>query len=299
MTLPLTGTSAKILPAERTIRGCDPKVTFITVCYRTPGLIRLLLKGVEAAGLQFPFEYILVDNAPGDGTGAMVRERFPWVTVIDAPRNVGFGAGNNLAFKRMRGTYAMLTNPDLTVFPGEIEKLVKFLDDNHDVGFAGPALHNPDGSRQESCYRFPTPMIPVYRRTFLGSLPSGRRAIHHYLMRDALKDNEPTEVDALMGSAILMRRRTLDEIGMFDERYFMYMEEVDICRRAWMNHWRVAYVPSAKLVHYHQRESRIDRPWQILTHKPARAHIVSALYYFWKYRKAKHPHLIPRAIETN
>lgn len=281
------------------VRGSDPKVTFVTVCYRTPGLIRNLLKGVENAALAFPFEYFLVDNAPGDGTGAMVRERFPWVTVIDAPRNVGFGAGNNLALKRARGEYVMLTNPDLTVFQGELEKLVRFLDKNQDVGLAGPALLNPDGTRQESCYRFPTPIIPFYRRTILGRLPSGKRAIHHYLMRDALNANEPSEVDTLMGSAIMIRRKALEEIGYFDEHFFMYMEEVDICRRAWEHQWRVAYVPAAKLVHYHQRESLVDKPWQFLTHKPARAHIVSALYYFWKYRNSKHPHPIAKPIDTN
>jgi len=278
-------------------RGADPKVSFVTVCYRTPGLIRMLLKGVEAANLGFPFEYFLVDNAPGDGTARMVKERFPWVQVIETPRNLGFGAGNNLALKRARGTYAMVVNPDLTVFPDEIEKLVTFMDDHPDVAFSGPALFNPDGTRQDSCYRFPSPMIPVYRRTFLGRSPWGRRAVGYYLMRDAQPIENPTEVDALMGSAILMRRSALDEIGLFDENYFMYFEEMDICRRAWERRWRVAYVPKARLVHYHQRESRIDWPWHLITNRPARAHIISALYYFRKYWRKPHPHLHTKPLE--
>lgn len=279
-----------------TERGADPKVTFVTVCYRTPNWIRMLLKGIENSRLDMPIEYLLVDNAAGDGTGDMVRKKFPWVRMIDAPRNVGFGAGNNLALKKARGEYVMLLNPDVVVFAGELEKLVRFMDDHPDVAFAGPGLHNPDGSRQDSCYRFPSPLIPVYRRTLLGRTPWGRRAVDQYLMRGALVFDRPSEVDALMGSAIIMRRKALDGIGLFDENFFMYMEEVDICRRAWKQGWRVAYVPHARFVHYHHRESRIDWPWQALTHKPARAHITSALYYFWKYRKDKHPHVTIRPI---
>lgn len=278
-------------------RGADPKVSFITVCYKTPGLIRMLLKGVEAAHLKFPFEYFLVNNAPDDGTSQMVKERFSWVQVIDSPRNVGFGAGNNLAIKRARGTHVMLLNPDLTVFTDEIEKLVKFMDEQPDVALAGPALLNPDGTRQDSCYRFPTPMYALYRRTFLGKMPAGKRYVHHFLMRDVRLADQPMEVDVLMGSAIMMRRRALDEIGLFDENFFMYLEEMDICRRAWEKKWRVAYVPQAKLVHYHQRESRIDWPWHLITNRPARAHIVSALYYFRKYWNKSSPHKQQRPIE--
>ncbi len=277
--------------------GPDPKVSFVTVCYRTPGLIRMLLKGIEAANLKFPFEYFLVNNAPDDGTSQMVKERFPWVKVIDAPRNVGFGAGNNFALKRARGAYVMLLNPDLTIFPDELEKLVKFMDEHQDVAFSGPILLNPDGTRQDSCYRFPTPMYALYRRSFLGRTPAGRRYVHHFLMRDVQLDERPLEVDVLMGSAIMMRRTALNEIGLFDENFFMYLEEMDICRRAWEKRWRVAYVPQAKLVHYHQRESHIDWPWHLITNRPARAHIVSALYYFRKYWRKPHPHLQTRPIE--
>jgi len=276
--------------------GAEPLVTFVTVCYRDPHLIRLLLKGVEAANFNFPFEYLLVNNSPGDGTGDMVREKFPWAQVIDAPRNVGFGAGNNIALRRMRGQYAMLVNPDLVIFPGEMEKLLEFINDHPDVGFVGPGLKNPDGSWQDSCYRFPSPIYPLFRRTILGRTPWGRRADNHHLMRDIINREHPMEVDALMGSAILIRRKALDDIGLFDERFFMYLEEFDLCRRAWQNNWRVVYHPCAKFVHYHRRESLVRWPWQIFTHKLARTHLRSAVYYFWKYRSRKHPHLNQRPV---
>lgn len=269
----------------------QPKVTFVTVCYRTPGLVRQLLKGFEAADLPFAFEYILVDNAAGDGTGAMVRERFPWVKVIDRQGNVGFGAGNNLAFREAKGEYVMLVNPDLTVFKGEFEKLLAFADAHPDIGLIGPKVLNPDRTLQRSFHRFPTPLIPVYRRTRLGRTSQGRRAVDTYLMLDADPD-AVQDVDGLFGAAILIRKPALDAIGHFDERFFMYFEDVDLCRRAWEAGWRVTYAPVATFVHYHQRESEAKRFWHIVTNRVLREHLKSAVRYFWKYRGKPHPRAI-------
>lgn len=265
-----------------------PKVSFITVCYRTPGLIRQLLKGVEAAALPFEFEYFLVDNAAGDGTGAMVREEFPWVKIIDKQGNVGFGAGNNLAFREAKGEYVMLVNPDLTFFKGEMEKLLTFADAHPDIGFIGPKLLNPDRSLQRSFHRFPSPLIPVYRRTRLGRTSRGKKKVERYLMLDVDPANVQ-DVDGLFGAAILIRRPALEAIGEFDEKFFMYFEDVDLCRRAWEKGWRVTYAPVAEFVHYHQRESELKHFWDLLMKRVPREHIKSAIYYFWKYRGKGHP----------
>ncbi|MEN9557718.1 MAG: hypothetical protein RL141_87 [Candidatus Parcubacteria bacterium] len=258
-----------------------PVISFVTVCHRTPHLIRLLLQGVERAGFTFPFEYFLVDNGR-DGTAEMVRERFPWVTVIDAGTNRGFGAGNNIALRETRGKYVMLINPDLTLFPGEMEKLLAFAEGVPDVGIIGPRVENPDGSRQESCTRLSTPLIPLYRRTPLGRTPWGVRAVDRYFMRDT-SHHDPHDAEAVYGAAMLIRREVLDTVGMFDERFFMYYEDEDLCRRAAAAGWRVHYAPVARFVHYHQRESRIRAPWEILTNRMARAHIASGVKYLLKY----------------
>lgn len=264
------------------------KVTFVTVAYRTPDLIRMLLRGVESARFAFPFEYILVNNNPGDETSKLVRERFPWVKLIEAPGNVGFGAANNLAFREASGEYVMLVNPDLTLFPGEMEKLVAFADANADIGFVGPRLHNPNGTVQKNANRFPTPMIPVYRRTFLGKTPWGKRAVDQYFM-EGTDWSSPIDVDGVFGAAILIRRRALDDIGHFDERFWMYFEDIDLCRRAWEKGWRVTYYPHVRLVHYLQRESRVKWPWEVVTNRVSRAHIASGVKYFWKYRSRPLP----------
>ncbi len=268
-----------------------PKVTFITVCYKTPAMIRQLLKGFEEAKLPFAFEYFLVDNGAKNGdaaTTAMVHELFPWVTVLNEQGNVGFGAGNNLAIAKAKGEYIMFVNPDLTVFPGELEKLVAFADANPKIGLIGPKLLNPDRTLQRTFCRFPSLLTPVLRRTPLGQTRWGSKAVDSYLMMDV----NPTlvqDVDGLFGMAILARADALQQIGNFDEGFFMYFEDVDLCRRAWEKGWRVTYAPVATFVHYHQRESKMKRPWDFFTNRVLRIHLKSAWYYFWKYRGKPSP----------
>jgi N-acetylglucosaminyl-diphospho-decaprenol L-rhamnosyltransferase len=268
-------------PETRTLH-MPPKVSFVTVCYKTPDLVRLLLRGVERAGFSFPFEYFLVDNGR-DGTADMVRERYPWVRIIEPDENVGFARGNNLALGQAAGEYAMLVNPDLAVFAGEMEKLLAYADANPDAGVFGPLLENPNGSRQETCTRFPTLLTPAYKRTFLGRTQCGKRALARYDMEDVSHD-EPHDAAAVYGAAILIRRVMLERIGFLDQRFFMYYEDVDFCRRAWKEGWRVLYAPVARFVHYHQRESMITSPAEILTNRLTRIHIASGIRYFLKYR---------------
>jgi len=278
------------------------KISFVTVCYKTPNLIRQLLRGFESLNLPYSFEYLLVDNAAGDGTGDMVKQRYPWVKLMEMPRNVGFGAANNSAFEQAQGEYVMLINPDLTVFANEVEKLVAFADENPDVGLAGPRLLNPDLTLQRSFHRFPNVFIPLYRRTALGSTRFGKRAVDHYLMREA-DISQTQDVDGLYGSAILIRKRALQDIGFFDERFFMYFEDVDLCRRAWESGWRVVYAPVAEFVHYHQRESEVKRFWNLISNPTARTHVKSGIKYYLKYVGKKHPResvrFLPKRLDRN
>ena len=263
------------------------KASFVTVNYKMPDFIRQLFEGVEAAKWTFPFEYILVDNYSGDGVPAMVRERFPWVKVRENINN-GFGAGNNLAFREATGEYVILLNPDLTVFPGEMEKWIEWMDAHPAVGISGPRTLNPDRSDQTSCYRFPSLLMPVYRRTFLGNTSWGKRYVKNFLMEEMDRTKEQ-EVDWVQGSAMCIRRSVLEKLGGFDERFFMYLEDADLCRQVWAAGARVAYTPVATVVHYHRRQSRIRRPWEIFRNRTARAHIQSAIKYFLKYRGQPSP----------
>ena len=266
----------------------NPLVTFVTVNYKTPHYIRQLLKGVEEAHFSFPFEYILVDNASGDGTVEMIRERFPWVKVIESPKNVGFGSGNNLALAEAKGMYVLLFNPDLTVFPREVESWIEWMHARPDVGISGPRILNPDGSDQESCYRFPNLLTPVLRRTFLGRLPFARKSLERYTMKEMDRTREQ-DVDWILGAAMLIRKTVLDHIGHFDPRFFMYFEEADICRRAWSGGYRVTYTPVSSFMHYYGRESHIRFPWEVVTNKLTRIHMASGCKYFLKHMGSPDP----------
>lgn len=265
-----------------------PRVSFITVNYRTPHFIRNVLRGLEEIRPNFDFEHIVVDNASNDGTPGMIREQFPWVRVIEAPANLGFGGGNNLGLAVARGEYIFLCNPDITLLEGELESWLDWMDARPDVGISCPRVVNPDGSDQHSCYRFPKVLTPLYRRSVLGRLSFARRELDRYLMND-MDRNAEQDVDWIFGAAMLIRRDLLERIGLFDERFFMYFEDADLCRRTWESGSRVCYAPVARVIHYHKRESKTQYPWQALTNRLTRAHLKSGFQYFMKYRGKAHP----------
>lgn len=266
-----------------------PLVSFVTVNYKTPHFIRHLLQGVQDAKLSFSSEYFVVDNASNDGTVSMVKDRFPWATVIPSEKNLGFGGGNNLALKQARGKYVILLNPDLTIFPSELEAWIDWMEQNPDVAISGPRIVNPDGTDQDSCYRFPTLFIPLYRRTFIGKF--AKRTIESYLMKD-MERKQVQPVDWVLGAAMCIRKDVLDEIGHFDERFFMYFEDADLCRRAWLKGKKVMYTPAARLVHYHQRQSKTKFALQAILNPVARIHIASGIKYFRKYFRQPNPRLL-------
>ncbi|MDO8583655.1 MAG: glycosyltransferase family 2 protein [bacterium] len=265
-----------------------PVVSFVTVSYRMLHFIRHLLTGIQEAAPGFTFEFFLVDNASNDQTVEWVRERFPWVRVIASKENIGLSAANNLALKEATGEFIMHLNPDLTIFSGELDKWVDWMKQRPEVGISGPRLLNPDGTDQDSCYRFHRLMTPVYRRTPLGRTPWGKRHTDNFLMKDMNREQEQ-DVDWVLGAAMLMRRDLVSKIGNFDDRFFLYFEDTDICRRAWRAGSRVTYTPVTKILHYYRRESRTKHVWDVFRNKITRVHIKSAIKYFWKYKGEKHP----------
>ncbi len=227
-------------------------------------------------------EIIVVDNNSGDDSVYMLRSDFPEITVIDNPTNMGLAAGVNTALAQAKGSYYLILNPDMIALPGSVARLVAFMDKNPDVGVAGGKLISPNGKLQYSCYRFYTPMTIMYRRTFLGKTPTGKRAISRFLMKDFDHASE-RDVDWLMGACLMVRKKAFDQVGGMDERFFLYFEDVDWCRRFWEHGWRVSYVPQAVFSHYHQRSSEKGAILGIFFNRSTREHIQSALKYFIKF----------------
>lgn len=229
---------------------------------------------------------VIVDNASGDGIEDLAQQ-FSNLSVITQEKNEGFGKSHNKAFASVLAKYYFILNPD-TEFPsnqGFLRHLYDFMESHPKVGMAGPRIVYPDGSLQYSCWRFPTFLQPIFSRTKWGQKGKGKIIADHYLMKDF--DHKSTiPVDCIMGSAMFVRKEALDEVGGFDDYFWMYFEDMDWCKRMWEHGWVVYYVHSVYFTHVHGRASAkvpgIVRA--MIKNRYARVHFWSWLKYFWKWR---------------
>ena len=263
-------------------------LSIIVLSYKTKRLLRECLRSIRFANPQLRYEVVVVDNASGDGTPQMVREEFPEHVLIESSTNRGYAGGNNLGLAAAKGRHVMIMNPDIFVKDGALEKLVQYLDAHPDVGMVGAKLLSGDGSAQDSHYRFHELMTPVLRRTPLGRTTWGSRKIDSFLMKDT-QPVDPTEVDWLLGGAFIARREAVAEVGLLDERFFLYFDDVDWCRRFWEKGWKVVYLPHVSLTHLHQRQSAEGDVFAVVTNPVTRIHIRSAVQYFRKYWRKPNP----------
>lgn len=221
----------------------------ITICsWNTREDLRACLASLERVRDEAQFGVIVVDNASADGSADMTAQEFPWVRLIRSETNLGFTKGHNLAMKEANGRILMPLNSDTIVHDGALAKIVAFMGEHLDVGVLGPKLLNPDGSLQFSCRRFPTPMAALFRNTPLGKLFPNNRYAREYLMQEWPHD-EPREVDWVSGAAMCIRREAYEQLGGFDETFFMFLEDVDVCYRAWQLGYKVMYFPDAVITH--------------------------------------------------
>ncbi|MDD5110146.1 MAG: glycosyltransferase family 2 protein [Patescibacteria group bacterium] len=275
-----------------------PDISVVILNYRQRGLVRQCLRGVLLSKPRCSYEVIVVDNHSHDRCLEMVAEQFPWAVRLQSPVNGGFSAGNNLGIRTARGRYILILNPDIALLEGQLDALLEFCESHPRVGVVGPRLTYPLGAPQESCRRFPQLFIPLYRRTLLGRLPSVQRKLDAFLMRD-FNHAECRPVDWLMGACLLVRRETFDAVGLFDEKYFLYYEDLDFCRRCWDAHWEVWYVAHVAPVHYHQRLSAHGgRLTAVVANRAAWHHLRSALRYYGKYARKSFPVSSPSGQEA-
>ncbi|MBU0707439.1 glycosyltransferase family 2 protein [Patescibacteria group bacterium] len=261
-------------------------LSIVILNYKSKGLTKQCLKGIALLKPRLNFETIVVDNASNDGTTEMINEEFPWVKTIKSPVNNGFAAGNNLGIRKSVGKYIMILNPDVAIFNNSLETLYNFMEENPNVGLAGPKLINPDGSVQASCRTFPTKKIIIYRRTPIGKMSGPRKILREHLMLE-WKHTDNREVDWMIGACFFVRRSAMEKVGLLDERFFLYLEDVDWCRRFWHSGYKVCYVAEAEMVHYHQRLSAENPGLKGALSYATRVHIISAIKYFAKYYGVK------------
>jgi GT2 family glycosyltransferase len=241
-------------------------------------------------------EVFLVDNASTDGTAEAVRTEFPAVHVIARPVNDGFSAANNAALRQARGDCTLLLNPDTLVKGGAIDAMAAFMGERPDVGIVGCRLVNEHGETDASAGGLPglrmqvaswlglRRLVPRRLVERLVSLGPVRRALGlvvggYFVPFEA--DPEPREVEFLSGACLMVRGEVWEQVGLLDERFFLYLEDADICRRAAVAGWRLVYLPGAAIVHLGGRSFAARSGGG--THHLSRERAVSLVYYFRKH----------------
>lgn len=229
------------------------ELSIVIVSWNVRDLLRQCLSSINKQRQLLRIQAIVVDSASSDGTVDMVAEQFPWVLLLAQDENVGFPRGNNIGMRQALGSHILLLNPDTVVVGKALQGMMSFMDEHHDVGVVGPRLRFPDGAIQSSRRRFPTALTAFLESTWLEPwAPS--RLLRTHKFQD-VSDDETNDVDWVMGAAMMVRREVIAQVGMMDEAYFMYSEELDWCRRIKEAGWRVVYFADAEIIHYEGKSS--------------------------------------------
>jgi len=208
----------------------------------------------EASG-GLEIEVIVVDNGSTDGSAERIGRLFPAVKVIEHGRNDGFSAANNIAIDRSSGGYLLFLNPDTVVEPGALERMVSFLEGKAAAGAVGCRLYHPVTGSVESSARSDPDLAPLlWNLIYLDRVFPRSPVFGRYRMGDRPAD-EPREVDWVTGACMMVRREAVESAGGFDPSFFMYCEDIDICRRIRAGGWKIYYYPGASVGHFRGRSS--------------------------------------------
>lgn len=246
------------LPAiPNSLEGEDIDLSVIIVSWNVRIFLAKCLESLKGERKTLRIQVVVIDNGSRDGTVEHIPAAHPDIEFIAAGENLGFARANNLGLERARGRYVLLLNPDTEVEPGSLSGLVTYLDRHPEVGAAGVQLLNTDGSLQPSCLRFPTPGVTIMNALGLRVLFPRLTAFRKYLMAD-WDHSEERNVDQLMGAFIMVRSEIVEAVGPLDERFWMYYEEVDWCRRIRQAGWRIRYVPAFRTTHHLSQSARLQ-----------------------------------------
>ena len=227
------------------------QLSIIIVNWNTRELLKNCLESIYETTPDFPVKVIVVDNASSDGSPEMIGSVFPLVQLVENRENAGFARATNQGIKLAETKYILLLNPDTVVLPGALNSLVDFMDTHHQAGAAGSRVLNPDGSLQTSCYVYPTLKSEFFRLFHLDSI-----FLKTTYRMDRWDKEFPRAVDIIQGDCLLLRKTALDQVGLLDESFFIYSEDVDLCRRLQQASWEIYWVPQAQLIHYGGQSTR-------------------------------------------
>ncbi len=228
----------------------DPAVdiSIIIVSWNVSQLLQACLESIFANQSNLKLQVIVVDSGSADDSCAMVRQRFPDVTLFDMQKNVGFPAGNNIGIQAAVGRNIYLLNPDTEIIKDALPIMLNRLEADPALGMVGAKLLNTDGSLQSSRRRFPTLLTGMFESTWFESL-APKSVLARYYMEDK-PDNQPCYPDWVMGASMLTSRAAVEAAGGMDEGYFMYSEELDWCRRIVEAGYKILWTPEAEIIHH-------------------------------------------------
>lgn len=233
------------------------ELSIIIVNYNTRDFLRDCLRSIYSSQGDFQYEVIVVDNCSPDDSVEMVRQEFPQAKLIASEINRGYAYANNLGLRQARGHYLLLLNPDTVLPPTALLGMLDFMEEHPDAGVAGPKLVLADGSLDLACRRsFPTLDVALYRLVGLSKRYPNSPRYNRYNL-GYLDPDQVAEVDSVVGAFMCIRREALDQAGLFDERFFMYAEDIDLCYRIKVDHgWKVYYNPAVVVTHYKAQSTR-------------------------------------------
>ena len=259
------------------------ELSVIIVNYNAKGLLHKCLKAIFEDKSRKQVEVFLIDNASFDKSAEMVKENFPQVKMVANQKNLGFARGANQGIKLSQGKYVFLLNPDAYVKADQMDKMIDFMEENKEIGVCGPMMTDEQGNLQYSCRRFPSYLTSICSSQSLlfRCFPRNPLSRNYLLTKDSHR--EQMEVDWVSGSALLARKDVLDKIGGLDEKFFMYVEDVDLCYRVKKAGWKVFYFPNAKVQHLIGSSTKKEKPKMIIQHH-------KSIYYFYQ------KHYVPNFI---
>lgn len=285
---------------EASLPGSGLDLAIVILNYNTRDLLAACLESVYASEGDFSFSLCVVDNASQDHSSRMVAERFPQAGLIDCTENRGYSAGNNRAMRqlgfgesRTHSThlprYVLLLNPDTELPPDALARMIDFMDERPQVGMAGPRLRRPDGSLDRACRRsFPTPLVSFYRMTGLSRLFPRSKVFNAYNL-EYLAEDAVHPVDSVVGAYMQVRAAAIAQVGLLDEAYFMYGEDLDWAKRVKDRGWEVWYNGQVSVTHVKEAASKRSRK--------ARLAFYEAMWIFYrKHYRAETPWLLDKVV---
>jgi GT2 family glycosyltransferase len=225
-------------------------LSIIIVNYNVKEFLQNLMHSIYKAASNLQYEIIVIDNASDDGSVDFLKEKFPDIKLIVNQKNLGFSKANNVGLSVAKGEYILFLNPDVIVGEDTFEKMIEFFKKTPSAGLAGCKILNPDGSLQLACRRsFPGPWTSFCKVSGLSALFPNSRIFARYNLT-YLDENKTYEVDAVSGSFMMIKREVYKKVGGFDEQFFMYGEDLDLCYRIQKAGYKVFYVHNTQIIHY-------------------------------------------------